>query len=95
MDAKDFSTARKYLALMIAFDYQALESAAVNREFAALKAMLELPESQIADGWNQWKSERRAEARHQPVKNGGPPYHLPAGSIKVSLDTPPATAKSL
>lgn len=84
MDAGDYSTARRYVALMVAFDYQALESAAVEREYHALKAMLEKTDPEITIAWAKWKADEVGHTAQLHREKGGPPFALPKGSLPVS-----------
>ncbi|MBC7853324.1 MAG: glycosyltransferase family 2 protein [Pirellulaceae bacterium] len=81
MDAGDYSTARKYLALMVAFDYTALEIPAFEEIFQALNVMLQKPGPQIAQAWADWKADEAGHTAQLHREKGGPPYPLPKGSI--------------
>ena len=82
MDAGDYVTARKYVALMVAFDYQALNSPAYENIFHALTAMLKKADAQIAAEWSAWVAAENSEAAQNQDKQG-PPYPLPKGSTIV------------
>ena len=85
MDAGDYPTARKYLGLMVAFDYAALSSPAYENIFLALTDILQKPDAQIKKSWAEWIASENSEAARNQDKQG-PPYPLPSGSIVVPAD---------
>ena len=94
MDAGDYATARRYLALMVAFDYSALESPAYENIFQALTAMLQKPDAQIAKAWAEWIANENSEAaQNQDIY--GPPYPLPKGSNVVPANEFPQSSMTV
>ncbi|MFO1487483.1 MAG: glycosyltransferase family A protein [Verrucomicrobiota bacterium] len=85
MDAGDYATARKYLGLMIAFDYHALNSPAFENTFQALSSMLKKSDAEITHDWAEWVAQENSEAGLNQDKQGAP-YPLPPGSTVVSAE---------